>query len=159
MRDKARDRHPIKVSPLIHKPALRLLPAVSDSVRMLLFGSQMENRLLAALPDPTRSALIARAECVALAQREVVVERGAMLSDLYFPLSGILSLVVRMTDAAAVEIATVGTRGLLARPRTWAQRAAPPRSWCRSPARRSRCRSTRFQGKPTDYSSAISPRS
>lgn len=113
MRDKARDRHPIKVSPLIHKPALRLLPAVSDSVRMLLVGSQMENRLLAALPDPTRSALIARAECVALAQKEVVVERGAMLSDVYFPLSGILSLVVRMTDAAAVEIATVGNEGFV----------------------------------------------
>lgn len=73
----------------------------------------MENRLLAALPDPTRSALIARADRIALAQKVVVVERGASVSELYFPLSGMLSMVVRMADTAAVEVATVGNEGFV----------------------------------------------
>ena len=46
---------------MIHKPALRLIPAMSDSVRMLLVGSQMENRLLAALEgDPRKGPRNAR---------------------------------------------------------------------------------------------------
>jgi CRP-like cAMP-binding protein len=73
----------------------------------------MENRLLAALPDATRAALVGCAERIALAQKEVVVERGASLSELYFPLSGLLSMVVRVNDAAAVEVATVGKEGFV----------------------------------------------
>lgn len=73
----------------------------------------MENRLLAALPGPTRSALVGRAERIALAQKEVVVERGASVGEVYFPLNGLLSLVVRVNDAAAVEVATVGNEGFV----------------------------------------------
>ena len=73
----------------------------------------MENRLLAALPEPSRSALIGRAERIALAQKAVLIERRAPVSRLYFPLSGLLSLVVRMSDAAAVEVAIVGTEGFV----------------------------------------------
>lgn len=73
----------------------------------------MENRLLAAVPDPARSVLVGRAERVALAQKSVVVQHGAAVSELYFPLSGLLSMVVRMSDAAAVEVATVGNEGFV----------------------------------------------
>jgi CRP-like cAMP-binding protein len=73
----------------------------------------MENRLLAALPEPTRAALVGRAERIALAQKDVVVQRGAMVSEVYFPLSGLLSLVVRVSEAAAVEVATVGNEGFV----------------------------------------------
>ncbi len=76
----------------------------------------MENRLLAALPDPARSALMDRAERIALAQKAVLLERGAPVSYLYFPLSGLLSMVVRVTDTAAVEIATVGNEGFVGAP-------------------------------------------
>ena len=76
----------------------------------------MENRLLAALPDPARSALMDRAERIALAQKAVLLERGAPVSYLYFPLSGLLSMVVRVTDTAAVEVATVGNEGFVGAP-------------------------------------------
>jgi CRP-like cAMP-binding protein len=83
---------------------------------MLLLGSQMENRLLAALPDPTRTALIGRAERITLEQKAVLVERGAAVSELYFPLSGLLSIVVRVNDSAAVEVATAGNEGFVGAP-------------------------------------------
>jgi CRP-like cAMP-binding protein len=82
---------------------------------LLPFG-QMKNRLLAALPDSARSALIGRAQRIALAQKAVLVERGALMSDLYFPLSGLLSMVVRVTESAAVEVATVGNEGFVGAP-------------------------------------------
>ena len=76
----------------------------------------MENRLLAALPEPARSALMSRAERIALVQKVVLVERGAAVSQLYFPLSGLLSIVVRVNDSAAVEVATVGNEGFVGAP-------------------------------------------
>jgi hypothetical protein len=82
---------------------------------LLPFG-EMENRLLAALPDSARSALIGRAQRIALAQKAVLVERGALMSELYFPLSGLLSMVVRVTESAAVEVAAVGNEGFVGAP-------------------------------------------
>lgn len=83
---------------------------------MLLLAGQMENRLLAALPDPARSALFGRAERIALAHKTVLVARNAPVSQLYFPLSGLLSMVVRVADTAAVEVATVGNEGFVGAP-------------------------------------------
>ena len=73
---------------------------------------ETRNALLAAMPVEARGMLIAGSEVVHLEQRRVLWERGQETGYVYFPLSGILSLVTVMDDGDMVEAATVGREGM-----------------------------------------------
>jgi CRP-like cAMP-binding protein len=70
------------------------------------------NALLAALPAEARGMLTQGSRVVHLAQRRVLWEPGEVAEAVYFPLSGILSLVTVMHDGDMVEVATVGREGM-----------------------------------------------
>lgn len=71
------------------------------------------NQLLAALPEEERSRLAPHLEPVELRLGEVIYESAARPRHVYFPGSGIISLLYVMQNGASGEIAIVGNEGLV----------------------------------------------
>jgi len=72
-----------------------------------------QNQLLAALPEADYQRLLARLEFVKLPLGLVVFESGRKLRHLYFPASGIVSLLYAMENGASTEIAVIGNEGVV----------------------------------------------
>jgi CRP-like cAMP-binding protein len=70
------------------------------------------NALLAALPVEARGLLTAGTRAVRLEQKRVLWEPREEADHVYFPLSGVISLVTVMDDGDMVEAATVGKEGM-----------------------------------------------
>ncbi|HEY7280992.1 MAG TPA: Crp/Fnr family transcriptional regulator [Actinomycetota bacterium] len=70
------------------------------------------NALLAALPADARGMLAQGAAIVDMPQRTVLWEPGEVGAGVYFPLSGVISLVTVMRDGDMVETATIGKEGM-----------------------------------------------
>jgi CRP-like cAMP-binding protein len=66
------------------------------------------NQLLKALPAAEFKALHPRLEQVELVRDTVLVEAGDLLTHVYLPHSGVISLLVRLSEGQTVEVATVG---------------------------------------------------
>ncbi len=73
--------------------------------------SPKQNRLLAALPATDLLRLLPHLERVLLPLGAVIYESGGEQAHVYFPASGIVSLLYVMKDGAAAEIAVVGNEG------------------------------------------------
>jgi CRP-like cAMP-binding protein len=71
------------------------------------------NRLLAALAPEARDRLLRDATSEPLEAHQVLYTAGRDITHVYFPVSGMISLVVKMTDADDVEATTIGNEGLL----------------------------------------------
>ncbi|GAC1365262.1 MAG: Crp/Fnr family transcriptional regulator [Actinomycetota bacterium] len=74
------------------------------------------NHLIAALPPSERAALLARTTQVTLAGRDIISQRYQPLANVYFPLSGMVSLVTTMRDGSTIEMATIGREGMIGVP-------------------------------------------
>jgi CRP-like cAMP-binding protein len=72
-----------------------------------------QNRLLAALPAAQLARLARHLERVPLPLGAVIYESGGEQGHVYFPASGIVSLLYVMNDGAAAEIAVVGSEGVV----------------------------------------------
>jgi len=72
-----------------------------------------QNRLLAALPAADLLRLLPHLERVLLPLGAVIYESGGEQAYVYFPASGIVSLLYVMNDGAAAEIAVVGNEGVV----------------------------------------------
>jgi len=66
------------------------------------------NYLLQALPAAELEALHPRLELVELVRESVLVEAGAPLTHVYLPHSGAISMMVRLSEGQAVEVAMIG---------------------------------------------------
>ncbi len=71
------------------------------------------NRVLEALPEEVRARLLRRAERVDLPQGTVMVEQDRPITEMFFPLSGVVSLVIRTKEGGVVEVGTVGRDGFV----------------------------------------------
>ena len=71
------------------------------------------NRLLASLPEASLAQLLAAAEYVLLAHRQVLHQADAPISHVYFPLRASVSLVTLTESGASIETAIVGNEGLV----------------------------------------------
>ena len=74
------------------------------------------NRLLAALPPGVQANLLPQLDAVTLGVGEVLCRSDAPITHVYFPLSGALSLLTPLADAAAIEVGLVGREGMLGLP-------------------------------------------
>ena len=83
------------------------------------------NRLLAAIPP----ADFDRLKRVRFGVRDVVYLRGGRIDHVYFPLSGVFSVLVVMENGDAVEVTTVGREGMLG-DIALLEQPAPARSRC-----------------------------
>src|SRR3990170_5725949 len=72
-----------------------------------------QNHLLGALPAAELKRLAAQLERVPLPLGAVIYESGGEQGHVYFPASGIVSLLYVMNDGAAAEIAVVGNEGMV----------------------------------------------
>jgi CRP-like cAMP-binding protein len=72
-----------------------------------------QNLLLAALPAADHARLAPYLEPVELPLGLVIFESGSKLRHLYFPTSGIVSLLYAMENGASTEIAVIGNEGVV----------------------------------------------
>lgn len=71
------------------------------------------NRLLAALPAKEYKRLMPGLKVVPLEYADVIYESGAVMKDVYFPSSGIISLLSSVNRHASLEVGIVGNEGMV----------------------------------------------
>jgi CRP-like cAMP-binding protein len=76
-------------------------------------GRPLDNKLLAALPRHQFDLLAPNLTAVPLQQGMVLAEPGDEFEHVYFPQSGMLSLLAVLRDGKAIETATVGREGVV----------------------------------------------
>lgn len=86
------------------------------------------NALLEALPAADRDSLLEKMERVASPIRETIYESNGPIRHAYFPLAGVYSLVVIMSDGQTVEAATVGNEGMVGMPLYFGAESSPHRA-------------------------------
>src|SRR6188768_2840643 len=84
-----------------------------SSNRVLPDGTPLRNRLLSALPaiDYKRIATHLRLQSTVTGDR--LHQNGHRIDNVYFPNGGVFSVTNRMRDGTLVEVATVGSEGML----------------------------------------------
>ncbi len=75
-----------------------------------------ENRLLASLPRKEFSRLRPQMDRVCMGLHDLLYEADAPITHVYFPLSGVMSLIVAMSDGPQVEVCTIGNEGMVGTP-------------------------------------------
>ena len=80
---------------------------------MAVEAGTLRNRILQALPEKEREALLPEFEEVALEFKQSLHEPGEPTPFVYFPLSGAISLLTVLQDGWAVELGTVGDEGMI----------------------------------------------
>jgi CRP-like cAMP-binding protein len=75
-------------------------------------GEPTGNRLLDGLPDADRTRLLATLHRTPLRPHELLHEPGRAIRTVYFPLSGVISLMTSLSDGRSIETATIGNEGL-----------------------------------------------
>jgi CRP-like cAMP-binding protein len=75
--------------------------------------SALANKLLAALPHDDSAALQTYFTIVPMVQGAVLFEVGDQVNQIYFPLSGMVSMLVVLQNGNAVETATIGREGVV----------------------------------------------
>jgi CRP-like cAMP-binding protein len=88
------------------------------------------NRLLAALPAKDLKRLKPKLERVTLEFKQSLYEPGEPIRNVYFPTSGVASLVTVMNGDQPVEIATVGHEGMVGLPVFLEAGETPGRAFC-----------------------------
>jgi CRP-like cAMP-binding protein len=74
------------------------------------------NVILNGLADSTIVSVTEHGSLVQLALREQIYDAEETISDVYFPLDAVLSVVARMKDGSEIEIGTIGREGTSAFP-------------------------------------------
>jgi len=96
------------------------------------------NELIERLPSRGRARLLAVCEEVVLVQGRILGERGESTRHVYFPLDSSISLVAEVEQHPGVEVAMVGSEGMIGAHLVLGVRTAPLRSlvqgagtaWC-----------------------------
>src|SRR5882724_253037 len=76
-------------------------------------GRPLDNKLLSTLPRDQFDLLAPHLTTVSLPQGEMLVGAGEEFEHVYFPHSGMLSLLAVLRDGKAIETATVGREGVV----------------------------------------------
>ena len=79
-------------------------------------GALPVNRLLATLPRKEYERLLPNLKEIPLLFEDVLYEAGGVILDVYFPTSGIVSLLAAVEDRATLEVGLVGREGMLGLP-------------------------------------------
>jgi CRP-like cAMP-binding protein len=74
------------------------------------------NLLLERLPPASRERLLCNASLVPLQFRSWLFQQGDRIESVYFPVSGLASVVLRLADGHEVEVAVVGSEGFIGVP-------------------------------------------
>jgi CRP-like cAMP-binding protein len=101
---------------------------------------QHTNRLLAALPPDERERLTSGAELVRLASGKILFRASEHVTDAYFPLSGMASLISVTPEGRSVEVAVVGSEGMVGLPAVLGDGGSPYEAMAQLPSEAVRVR-------------------
>jgi CRP-like cAMP-binding protein len=79
-------------------------------------GARSGNQLLATLPKKEYERLLPDLEAIPLLFETIIYEPGQVILDVYFPTSGIVSLLAGVDDRATLEVGLVGREGMVGLP-------------------------------------------
>jgi len=82
----------------------------------MVVATPLQNHLLAALSDADARAIERWLEPVTLTRGEVLARPGQAITHAYFPISGMISVVVMLSHGLGAEVATVGNEGMMGPP-------------------------------------------
>lgn len=82
-------------------------------------SQQIENQLLAALPDQEYERLLPHLELVYLPYQQILYNPGELLRYVHFPYQALFSLTVLMENGTTVEVSVVGKEGMIGLPICW----------------------------------------
>jgi CRP-like cAMP-binding protein len=92
---------------------MRPRPTGRDTVLDAITPGALANKLLAALPRVDFETLKAHFTIVTMAQGTLLFEVDDEVDQIFFPLSGMVSLLVVLNNGNAIETATVGREGVV----------------------------------------------
>lgn len=78
--------------------------------------AKSKNRLLACLSPAVYQQLLAKFEEISLIFNETIYERGDIIRHVYFPESGIISLLSAVEEHSTLEVGIVGNEGMVGLP-------------------------------------------
>jgi CRP-like cAMP-binding protein len=84
-----------------------------------------ENRVLALLPRAERERILARCERVTTEAKGILFRANGSIGHVYFPLSGMASMVLSSRSGATVEVGTVGNEGMVGLPIYFGAKSSP----------------------------------
>jgi len=93
------------------------LDAVANAMREAS-GKPISNRVLAALPARAYETLRGALEPVELEFGDILYEPGTTIRSVYFPISGLVSLLTLVDGRSALEVGLVGREGMVGMPLT-----------------------------------------
>ena len=74
------------------------------------------NRLLAALPAAAYERLLPELQIVQLAMKTPLYEANRPIRHVYFPVTGVISMLASLQEGGSIEVATIGREGLVGLP-------------------------------------------
>src|ERR1700677_3193309 len=81
---------------------------------MNALSNRPNNRLLLALPSSNLKQLMPELEFIHCAREQVLLDADSPLDHVFFPDSGVLSVVAVYADGGIIEMATIGREGCTA---------------------------------------------
>jgi len=71
------------------------------------------NHILAALPPGDYRRIVSKLEPVSFRKRQPLHDPDKPISHVYFPRTGVASIVARMSEGGTIEVATIGNEGMV----------------------------------------------
>ena len=103
------------------------------------------NKLLSVLPPSTSRRVESYLDKTSFALKQVLYEPNQPIEYVYFPLTGVLSNVLTMSDGGMVEVGTIGNEGLAGTPVFLDTDSSPTRMFCQVPGEALRMPLTAFR--------------
>ena len=104
------------------------------------------NRLLLALPSRNLKRLTPELENISCHRAQVLMDADSALDHVFFPDSGVVSVVAVYADGSIIEMATIGREGCTAVQAVFGANVPPSGFSSRSPGAQQRCRARRSHG-------------
>lgn len=113
-------------------PAASIIPMPTDddlaSERELIYGPQIANRILAALPPDEYQRILPKLEEVSLVLDTMICDFGDPIHYVYFPCSGMIALLASVEDDHTTIAAIIGSEGMHGLPLFLGSKIAPVRA-------------------------------
>lgn len=92
------------------------MKTISHDSSKVTLASLQRNAILTALSPSTAARVLEDGTFISLALREEIYESEVPITEVYFPIDSVLSIVARMRDGSQIEIGTIGREGMSAFP-------------------------------------------
>lgn len=104
-----------------------------------------ENRLLAALPRNEYKRLLPHLDKVSLPLKDILYEANGPIPHVFFPLHGVVSLVIMVEGGVSLEVGTIGNEGMVGTPVFLGSERSPTRAISQVPGEALRMETLVFQ--------------